>query len=180
VESLLATYDLNVNPAGGGAQVVTPPTITLSAVGDSGILYFKNESLTETGYLYALPIIGDAVYSLYQDIRFADDAASQALYGKRTMTIKTPWMQRPDICQDRVDDIVAALASPIPMPTIGIENRTALQFNFDLFEHGVRLQLPTWGLDETYRIGLIVHQWLNENGQAIRTTYGLEPVLTFT
>lgn len=172
--------DFNVNPAGGGAQVVPPPTITLTAAGETGLLYFKNNHATDTGYLYSLEIVGDAIYAQYQTVLSADDAASQALYGKKTMTIKTPWMQRDDICQNRVNDIVANLATPTPMPTIGIENRPALQFNFDLFEHGIRLQIAAWGLDETYRIGRIEHSFLNESGQAIRTVYKLEPVLTFT
>lgn len=172
--------DFNVNPGGGGAQVVPVPTITLTAAGETGLLYFKNNHATDTGYLYSLAIVGDAIYAQYQAVLSADDTASQALYGKKTMTIKTQWMQRDDICQNRVNDIVANLATPTPMPTIGIENRPTLQFAFDLFEHGIRLQLPAWGLDEEYRIGKIEHQFLNESGQAVRTTYRLEPVLTFT
>lgn len=171
--------DFNVNPAGGGAQVTPLPTITLTAAGETGILTLTNTA-GSTGYLYSLEIVGDAVYAPYQDTRYADDTASQAAYGKKTMTIKTAWMQRADICQDRVDSIVANLGTPTPMPVISIENRPALQFGFDLFEHGIRLILTAWGLDETYRIGKIEHQFLNESGQSIRTIYRLEPVLTFT
>lgn len=170
-------YDFDDNPLGGGAFLSA--TVTLSNTGETGTLYFRNDS-GGTGYLLLLSVVGDAIYAQYQSVLSADDAASQALYGKKTMTIRTPWMQRADICQDRVDDIVTALAAPIPTPTIGIENRPALQFNFDLFEHGIRLQLPAWGLDETYRIGQIEHQTLNENCQAVKTVYKLEPVLTFT
>lgn len=170
-------YDFDDNPAGGGAFLAA--TVTLENAGETGTLFFRNDS-GGTGYLLLLSVVGDAIYAQYQSVLSADDTASQALYGKKTMTIKTEWMQRADICQDRVDDIVAALASPIPMPVISIENRATLQFNYDLFEHGIRLQLAAWGLDETYRIGKIEHRWLNENGQAIRTVYKLEPVLTFT
>jgi hypothetical protein len=39
----------------------------------------------------------------------------------------------------------------------------------------VDLNLATPGISGYYRIGKIEHRWLRENGQAVRTTYRLEP-----
>lgn len=174
----LTYYSINNDPlVDVGSTFV--PVITLENIGKTGDLTIINTSGAGDAYLWLFHVAGDAVYADYKSSKTAQDLVSQAAYGKRTMTIDTPWMQRETIAPLRASSIVANLADPIPMPTIKIENRAALQFGLDLFEHGIHLQLPTFGLDDTYRIGKIEHEWRRESGQSVITTYKLEPVLTF-
>jgi hypothetical protein len=62
---------------------------------------------------------------------------------------------------------------------IQLENRPTIQFALDLYANAINLQLASIGLDETYRIGRIEHTWLRESGQAVRTQFNLEPLLSW-
>jgi hypothetical protein len=106
----------------------------------------------------------------------AEDAASQALYSIKPVTWDTPWMQEQIDAQYIADWLVTELSGLQVEPEVQIEARTATQFGADLYE--TRVALTLLDIDDYFRIGHITHEWLNDNGQAVRTTFKLEPYLT--
>lgn len=106
----------------------------------------------------------------------ADDTASQALYGIKTVTWETPWMQEQIDAQYIADWLVTELSSLQVEPEVQIEARPVTQFSADLYE--TRIDLTLLDIAAYFRIGHIRHEWLTDNGQAVRTTFKLEPYLT--
>lgn len=105
----------------------------------------------------------------------AVDTDSQATYGRRTLVLDTPWMADADYAQECADWLLDKLKDPQPWPVIQIEHRSDLQFQPELYSSRIKLEIPSKNIDGYYRVGKIEHQWLSENGQAVRTTFKLEP-----
>ncbi len=158
--NLTANCELTYNPQiGEGAEI--------TIVNTSG----------QNGYITLLRAVGDAIYASDIDIREAEDATSQNLYGIQTLELDSRWVVDSDDAGNLADTLLAAFKDPIMHPIIQIEDRFAEQFSVDLHDM-VALNVSNLGINDTYRIGHIRHKWLNENGTAVRTTYRLEPFLS--
>lgn len=157
------------------------PSIFLTNVADTAVLTFvpPNNPVASTSAITAFSVIGDAIYTTSNFSVLSEGLASISQYGRKTVIISSPMMQRETIAKTIVEGIVDNLENPIPLPIIQIENRPTLQYPLDLYIDAIRLQLPSRNLDATYRIGQIEHEWLQETGQAVKTTYTLEPRLTW-
>lgn len=176
----IESYNFAVNTAadGSGTNITSSCVMMPGPAGESVKLVFLNANALD-GYIISANIVGDAIYANYENVISADDLTSQARYGVRSLTIDTPWMQRGDVvAQPYATYLVNQLKNPRPNPVVKIENRPTLQYDYDLYLHAINLQLATVGLNDTYRIGKIEHEWLNENGQSVRTTWKLEPYMT--
>jgi len=119
---------------------------------------------------------GDALTSQGTTL-IREDAASQALYEKRDVTFDFPMLQVVSQATDYADFLVGALASPNPFPRVYVEARPSIQF-LDVLDK-IELTLATKGITtaRSFDIGGLEMQWLSTNGQAVRTTWYLEPAL---
>lgn len=107
----------------------------------------------------------------------ASDLAAIVIYGEKTFELDNPWVQTQAYAQEYADYIVTELKDAHLFPTIIIENRGSLQYGPELYVSKIHLTIPTYGIDDTFRVGKISHKWLNGNGFAVQTTLKLEPVL---
>jgi hypothetical protein len=157
------------------------PGISLNNVADTALLTIHPPvgSVASTSAITAYSVIGDAIYTTSNFSIEFENSESITKYGRKTVIIESPMMQRETIAKTITQGIVDNLKNPIPLPIIQIENRPTLQYPLELYISAINLQLPSRNLDDTYRIGQIEHEWLQENGQAVRTTYHLEPVLNW-
>lgn len=127
------------------------------------------------GYLWGTIIPDFDVYDIDQVSYLVNDVTSQATYGQKSLVLDTFFMQNTTYAQECGAFLLAKYKDPKPYPVIKAENRTALQFTPDIYRYTFDLTLPTFGIDDLFRVGGIEHRWLNENGQAVQTTFWLEP-----
>lgn len=114
---------------------------------------------------------GDAIDCPYQTTMEQDESGSEQ---PRSLKLDTQHMQ--DINQGEGAVLhLARWLSPVQMfPVIAVEQRPEYQFAPDL-QDKVALDVDVLSLDDSYRIGAIEHEWLSATGQAVRTTFRLEP-----
>lgn len=172
------SFTANSASDGSGTDITASCVMTRElACGDGTLFTFTNNS-GMNGYITAAALTGMAVYSPNITVYGAEDTTSQGKYGKRTFRLDVPWLQGGGYAQAYADWVLSELKDPKPMIKIMIENRFEYQLGLELFMDGIAFTSATLGIDDTFRIGKIEHRWLRENGQAMRTTYTLEPRLT--
>jgi len=105
------------------------------------------------------------------------DNTSIANFGSRTLTIDTTDVEHLDYGQRLAQYYLDKFKDPAVYPVISLENRPSKQFAPDLFDYRFNLTAPSVGISsaQLFRVGGIEHNWLNENGNAVRTTFWLEP-----
>ena len=177
VTTPVATTDYLVNTAadGSGTNLTASCTVTAVKYGSNFKLTLTNNSAF-LGYITLLKVRGDALTSQGTTL-IREDAASQALYEKRDVTFDFPMLQVVSQATDYADFLVGALASPNPFPRVYVEARPSIQF-LDVLDK-IELTLATKGITtaRSFDIGGLEMQWLSTNGQAVRTTWYLEPAL---
>jgi hypothetical protein len=92
----------------------------------------------------------------------------------RILSLDFPWLQNFNIAQDFADYLCTKLKDPEPTPTIQIEARDSLQFDYDLYTK-ITLQIAKLGISADYFIIGIEHKSSGDGCQKITTTYYLEP-----
>lgn len=175
------TFDFTVNAeeGGGGADLSDDCTLTYDTqIGEGARLWLTNHSGTD-GYITLLKATGDALYAPSIDIREAADTDSQTNYGPKTLEIKSRWVEDTEYAQTLATWLLSEFKDPLPYPVIQVEHRPSYQYYLDLYDR-VQLTAATLGIDDNFRVGAIEHQWLSPNGQAVRTTFWLEPYMQQT
>lgn len=145
-------------------------------VGGGTRIYITNNSGGD-GYASALEMDGDAIYAWFKSSRTAEDATSQASYGPRTLSLDSFWQEDPDIAQAIADWLLAEFKDPTLGVIIQFEAQPDYQFYLDLWDR-IELTIAKKDINANFRIGKIEHEWLQENGQAVRTMFKLEPYIT--
>lgn len=169
------SFTANTASDGSGVDITASCIMTRELnCGDGTLFTFTNNSGSD-GYITAASLTGKAVHSPNTTVYGSEDATSQVAYGKRTFKLDTPWMQGGGYAQAYADWVLSQLKDPKPMLKIMIENRFAYQLGKELYMDAINFTSAKLGIDDTFRIGKIEHRWLRENGQAMRTTYTLEP-----
>lgn len=172
------SFTANTASDGSGTDITASCVMTRELnCGDGTLFTFTNNS-GMNGYITSATLTGIAVYTPNITVYGAEDTTSQGKYSKRTFRLDVPWMQGGGYAQAYADWVLSELKDPKPMIKIMIENRFEYQLGLELFMDGIAFTSATLGIDDTFRIGKIEHRWLRENGQAMRTTYTLEPRLT--
>lgn len=170
------THTCNTQADGGGADVTGSCPLTYDAdIGEGARIWIHNPTAA-TAYITLLKATGDAIYAPNVDIQQEEDEASKAAYGPQSIDINSRWQESTDVASSLATDWLAAFKDPAIHPIVQFENSSLNQYWVDLYDRLV-VNLPTLGILAAYRIGHIHHQWLNENGQAVRTTMRLEPYL---
>lgn len=172
----LTNLSYNSQPDGSGVGLGSVNVDYNTTISGGVQLAITNSSgfdgyVTEDSYITGVPY-----YSPGTTVTIAEDTASKAQYGTRTMRIRSKWIQDQATAQDYVDYILYNLKNPQIIPTIKLHNQPTFQLGADLWRVKVSLTSTTLGISEDYRIGKIIHEWLSENGVSWQTTLTLEPL----
>lgn len=119
-------------------------------------------------------VIGDALTAPNASTKIEEDTASQAIYEKQQLTVDSDWLQSTQLAGDFAEWLLSFLATPQKFLTVKLENRSTYQFGADLFDT-IGLTISKLSVNDSFKVAGIEHQWLTENGQAVRTTWQLEP-----
>lgn len=131
------------------------------------------------GYVTAYSVLANAIYSPNVNILEASDADSKALYGPRTLAIKSRWVESSWRAQITADWLLSELKDPTVNPIIQLEDRPEKQFVPDLYD-SIVLHIDKIGMvHEQFRVGSIEHQTIGESCQVVRTTFYLEPYMRY-
>jgi hypothetical protein len=176
VISPVATTDylMNAQADGLGANLTANLSVTMTDFGTTAKLVLTNTHATQTGYITLLKVRGSAVAST-SEIKVIDSSGD----ADRALVMDLAWVQSANTASDFTNYLLGWLGTAKIFPTVVIEARPDLQFNFDI-QDTVGLTIPTLQIDDDYKIGMIEHRWSIENGQATETTITFEPKASFT
>ena len=175
-ESIVFNHTVNAEAGGGGADLTGDCPLTYDTqIGEGARITITNNSGSD-GFIIALNTTGNAIYAPDVDIREEEDTISQAAYGDRTLVVDSRWIEDQTEAETQAEWLLANLKDPSVLPIIQMEDRLVNQFTPDLYDKLI-LRVPKKSIRQVYRVGSLGHQWLNENGQSIRTSMRLEPYL---
>jgi hypothetical protein len=166
-------YLMNTAADGSGSNVSSDFTVTLTDFGETGKISITNGG-GATGYVTLLQVTGDAIDAPDPSLLIQEDTTSQGLYGRAVFTLDNPWLQSTSTANDFSIWLVSYLPTPQRFITVQVETRPDIQFTPDLFDV-INLSIPRLGISQNFKIGGIEHRWINSNGQAVITTWNLEP-----
>jgi len=169
-------YTMNTQADGGGTNLTGSFTVTATLFAGSVKLVVTNGSGFE-GYITLLKIRGRALESLNVSASISESSASQAVYGRRQLTLELPFQQQTLVANDMSDWLLSWLTSPLPTVVVEIVDRPSVQFGYDL---GTLITFTSayYGIAHSFRIAKIQHDSM-ESMQAIRTRWTLEPAAAF-
>lgn len=166
-------YLFNSQADGLGTDLSSDLSITFYDFGSTAKIEIRNTGGL-TGYITLLKVRGNAVAS--PDIVKVVEESGDA---DRALVLENKWIQNANLANDFAVYLLAWLQNTQIFPRLSIEQRFDYQFPIDLFD-GVTFASTKLGVDNVlYRVAGIEHRWLKPNGQAVRTTYHLEPLPTF-
>jgi hypothetical protein len=168
-------YTANTQSDGLGGDLSDGLAVTITNFGMSSKITVANGS-GSAGYITLLRLRGEAITSPDVVYFIGEDAASQAEFDVKTFTLDSRWLQetlQPSVYASYLIDI---WKDPRLFATVQIMDRPEDQFGMDLFSV-LDLTVADIGIDANYRIGHIEHEWIDEVGQVIRTTWKLEPYI---
>jgi len=173
----VATTDYTAFSQTGGEGDDLTANITVSAVisAETATLTISNSGAS-LAYLNLLKLRGNPLYT-----SAVKSQATGAGYDRRPrqLSLDLEWQQDINNPVSFASDMLTFLSNTREMPVVTLENQGAVQFRVDLFDP-ITLQIPARNLSDTFQVGSIQHEWLAETGQAVRTTWKLEPFKEYT
>jgi hypothetical protein len=167
-------YLANSQSDGLGTNLTANIAATMSATATAAEIRLTNSG-AQLAYVTFLQVRG---YELEEATVSATATGSGYDRHPRSLELDLAWQQDANIPASFAARLVEFLNEANPFPTVQIEQRPSVQFGADLFDL-VTLSLAAIGIADTYRLGYIVHEWLSENGQAVRSTWGFEPRMSY-
>jgi hypothetical protein len=144
----------------------------MTGYGETAKLVITNNG-TAAGYITLLKVRGDALDA--PDTTLVEiDNSSGSLYGPRSFDLSLLWNQNARAVTDAANWLKSWLGSPLAYPTIQLEGRDTIQYAYEL-ESMFTLTAAKIGINDNYRLMGIAHDWLDEGGQSVRTTFYARP-----
>lgn len=171
-----ADYSANSASDGSGTDLSANFGVALTDFGASAKLIVTNNGLV-TGYITLLQITGQAITTPYTGSSI-DNRLDYAT-NPRTWTLELPWQQTSGRAEAIAGIMADYMAAERTWPTITVENRFDIQFGADIFDT-LRYTSNYLGIDDSFRVGKIRERWMSDNGQAVQTSYVLEPYVPGT
>lgn len=166
-------YLMNASSDGSGANLSANLSITFTDFGTNAKIVLTNTHASQTGYITLLQVRGEAVSS-------ADGvkAINSAGAADRALLMDLIWVQSINTAIDFSNYLLQWLQNPKIFPTVIMEGRPDLQFNFDL-QDTVAVNIAALQINDNFKVGMIEHRWLSENGQSVQTRITFEPRADF-
>lgn len=171
-------YTANSEAGGGGSDMTSDVSITFTKFGTTAKLEVENTNVSDTLYLTKLQVRGDAVYTANVGLVERDESAGSD-FDPRVLELDLPWQQDVYTAEDLSYWLASFLPDPSSFPRIQFLDRSTIQFAHDLYTR-LTLGVTALGVSDDYYIGYVFHEWLDDNGQGVRTEWRLEPVDTAT
>ncbi len=157
-----------------GVDLSADISVSLSAQATTATITLSNTG-AQLAYVTFLQVRG---YALEEGSVSSTATGSGYDRRPRTLELDLAWQQDANNPEAFAGQMVGFLNTASPFPTVQVEQRPAVQFAADLFDL-VDVSLAAIGISDTFRLGYIYHEWLTENGQAVRTTWKFEPRLGY-
>lgn len=166
-------YIANTHEDGEGTDITGTTRISLTAYGDRARILINNMGLTPA-YITKLELRGRPIDPDSRQITRIEDVESVVQYGRRIFSLSNPliqgyWASRP--LADWTLDLLKApsLSGVVRQESRGVED----QFAADL-GHKLSLDLDVMDIDSDFKIVGIEHNWLDDTGQSVVTTWRFE------
>lgn len=178
--SITFNHTVNTQEDGLGVDITADCPLTYnSQIGTGAQIWITNNSGSD-GYIIELNCVGDAIYAPHVNNIEGNDADSQDEWGIRPLLIDSPWTENFDRYQIIASWLADKLADPNLYPMVQFRSQlNGTQFYLDLHDR-LLLTIDKFSLDdESFRVGSIEHEWLNENGTDVLTRMQLEPYFVY-
>ena len=174
VISPVMTTDYTANSAsgGGGTDLTASMGVVANIYSTWTKLTVTNSSATTGFYVTLLRVRGDGIAATTTMVR-KDDAASQAIYGKRSLTMDLPWQQSISTALDLAETLKTSYANPLQAVDITFDNKLPNVFRYEL---GMRMVviIAEYAISHTMRINSLTI-WTGNTMQDVKATLGLTP-----
>lgn len=168
-------YLANTNSDGTGTNLTANFSITADIFSSGAKLTVQNNNST-IGWLWFCMVRGNAIAAGSEAKYKVDNIASQtALKAIRSFTLQTDWMQNFNAARAAARYLGNFLSSSRKYLSFDMVPDGELQFRLDLGTL-VAVDLPDDGIDATYRVHYLRHEFMDEAGMLTRTSVMLEPV----
>lgn len=167
-------YTLNSQSGGGGTDLTASSTSSVVEGGSKSTVTITNTGAVDA-YLTFLQLRGDELAAVDSIAVQIIDQDSIDVFGPKTLTIDTDWIQTYDEAVAYAEWLSSWLFDQRTVPAIQIEHRGSLQFGHDLGSL-FRLDTDYYEFDETFLLGYIKHEWRHSAGQEVVTTWRGERV----
>ena len=166
-------YTMNSAADGSGTNLSANFSVAVTAFGEAARVEITNNGAVN-GYVTLLTVTAQALDVPDKTTVEANDELSQASgYGTRDLFLDLKWQQSQDVAQGLANYLRTWMGTPQKFPKVRIENRSTIQFAYDLFTK-FTLTVAKLGINADFMIGGIDHEW-NGGSQSIKTTWHLEP-----
>lgn len=174
VISPVATTDYagNAVAGGGGTDMTADMAVAANIYSAWAKLTVTNTHATASLYITLLRIRGDAITQSPTPVR-REDAASQAIYGKRALTFDVPWQQSINTATDLADTLVNFYADPRPAVDVMLDNVLPDLWNYELCDRTM-VTIAEYDIDQVMRINSLT-LWTGKTMQDVKATFGLGP-----
>lgn len=164
----------NTNSDGTGADLTTNFTVTADIFSQGAKLTIENADPT-IGWLWFCTVRGNAIAAGNTTRYKVDDAASQAaLKAIRSFSLETDWMQNLNAARAAARYLGAFLPSSRKYLSFDLVPDGELQFKLDLGKL-ITISLPEDGINATYRVHYLRHEFMDEAGVLTNTSVMAEP-----
>lgn len=169
-------YIANSDSSGSGTdKTASVSAILYNARSHSALLRMVNTHAYPV-YVTGLRVRG-SVRVNQQSSYYAEAVTSVSTYGPRRFNLDNPFLQDKGYASAFSTIIRDGLQNPAKNPIIQIEQRPSVQYPIELMDK-VTLTATALGISgEVYYVGQVEHEWLEETGQAVRTTVYLQNVI---
>lgn len=177
VVSPVATTDYTMNTAddGSGTDLTASFSVSFTDFGKTGKIIITNNHATLAGYVTLLQVRGNAIDAPDASLLIQENTTSQGTYGKALLSLDNDWFQTTSLANDFAQWLISYMPNPQKFLTVRMEGRPDIQFTPDLFDL-LNVTINKLSISSVnYRLAGMEMEWIEENGQAVRTNWYLEP-----
>lgn len=170
------TTDFLVNTLadGTGTDLTASCSVVLTAFSGTAKYQLTNGS-GSSGFAILRRLRGDALVPYASSVN-VQDPTSIGKYFEQDLTINNLWQQNGNIANDLSNALLTLMKDAQQYPQVKLRNQTALQFTPDLFDW-ITVTIADMNINNTFALGYVEHNWLDEIGQTIETQFRMEPTL---
>ena len=162
-------FRVNAQQNGLGADLTTDYSVAVTPYGTSAKCVIT--SAGAAGYITLLRLAGTAIDAPDAQTMKRDRSSGAG----RVFTLDLRWQQDTTIGQAFADYLSDLLHPVRVFPVVQMRGLPGKQFTADVGDR-IALTIPTLGISvAAYRVGLVEHRWMNENGQDVLTRIRTEP-----
>lgn len=164
----------NTNSDGTGTNLTANFTVVADVFSRGAKLTITNTQAT-IGWLWFCTVRGNAIAAGSKARYQVDDTASQAaLKAIRSFALETDWMQNINAAQAAARHLGSILPSTRKYISFDMVPDGDTQFKLDLGKL-ISVYLPDDGINATYRVHYLRHEWMDQAGTLTRTSVMAEP-----